>query len=295
MDFIAGVDGGGTKTRVVCASPDGRIVDTAMFGPFNLNSIGPERFRALLRELCAYLNGLGRCRALCIGSAGISNGEMGRLVEEEMRQGGIENWKLVGDQVIALNGALSGEAGIALIAGTGSICFGKNAAGEYARSGGWGHLIGDEGSGYALGRDALAAVARAWDGWGEQTLLTDLLARDWKLDDQKKIISYTYGGDKSRIAALAPVVERAAEEKDPVALGIIADNAVKMTGLVGAVARRLGLKSGKVAMLGGLLEHPSGLRAAFLAEMRARYPELICTLPEQDAAAGALMLAKDML
>ena len=186
MDFIAGVDGGGTKTKVVCAAPEGRVLDTAIFGPFNLNSIGPERFSALLEQLCAYLNGLGRCRALCIGSAGISNGEMTRLVEEAMRRGGIENWKLVGDQVIALNGALSGEAGIALIAGTGSICFGKNEAGEYARSGGWGHLIGDEGSGYALGRDALAAVARAWDGWGEETLLTRLLAQKLELDDQKK-------------------------------------------------------------------------------------------------------------
>ena len=295
MDFIAGVDGGGTKTKVVCATPEGRVLDTAIFGPFNLNSIGPERFSALLEQLCAYLNGLGRCRALCIGSAGISNGEMTRLVEEAMRRGGIENWKLVGDQVIALNGALSGEAGIALIAGTGSICFGKNEAGEYARSGGWGHLIGDEGSGYALGRDALAAVARAWDGWGEETLLTRLLAQKLELDDQKKIISYTYGGDKSRIAALAPLVEQAAGQQDPTALEIIRDNAVKMTGLVGAVARRLNLKAGKVAMLGGLLEHDTKLREAFMAEMSARYPALICTEPEQDAAAGALMLAKEML
>ena len=198
MDFIAGVDGGGTKTKVVCASPEGKVLDTAVFGPFNMNSIGAERFSALLRELCAYLNGVGHCRALCIGSAGISNREMTRIVETEMTRGGIENWKLVGDQVIALNGALSGEAGIALIAGTGSICFGKNGAGDYARSGGWGHLIGDEGSGYALGRDALAAVARAWDGWGEKTLLSRLLAEEMELDDQKKIISYTYGGDKSR-------------------------------------------------------------------------------------------------
>lgn len=295
MDFIAGADGGGTKTKVVCASPDGRVLDTAAFGPFNLNSIGAERFSALLEQLCAYLNGLGHCRALCIGSAGISNREMTRLVEEEMKRGGIENWKLVGDQVIALNGALSGEAGIALIAGTGSICFGKNGAGEYARSGGWGHLIGDEGSGYALGRDALAAVARAWDGWGEKTLLSRLLAQQLDLDDQKKIISYTYGGDKSRIAALAPLVEQAAEQQDPTALEIIRDNAAKMTGLVGAVARRLDLKTGKVAMLGGLLEHDTKLRKAFVAEMGKQYPELICTEPEQDASAGALMLAREML
>lgn len=295
MDFIAGVDGGGTKTKVVCASPEGKVLGTAVFGPFNMNSIGAERFSALLQELCAYLNGLGHCRALCIGSAGISNKEMTRIVETEMTRGGIENWNLVGDQVIALNGALSGEAGIALIAGTGSICFGKNGAGEYARSGGWGHLIGDEGSGYALGRDALAAVARAWDGWGEKTLLSQLLAEQMELDDQKKIISYTYGGDKSRIAALAPLVEQAAGQDDAVALEIIRDNAVKMTGLVGAVARQLDIKAGKVAMLGGLLEHDTKLRETFVAEMGGQYPALVCTEPEQDAAAGALMLAKEML
>ena len=74
-----------------------------------------------------------------------------------------------------------------------------------------------------------------------------------ELDDQKKIISYTYGGDKSRIAALAPLVEQAAGQGDGVALAIIRDNAVKMTGLVGAVARQLDIRAGKVAMLGGLL------------------------------------------
>ena len=63
MDFIAGIDGGGTKTRVVCAGPEGRELDSALFGPFNLNSIGPERYSALLEEICAYLKGLGRCLA----------------------------------------------------------------------------------------------------------------------------------------------------------------------------------------------------------------------------------------
>lgn len=116
-----------------------------------------------------------------------------------------------------------------------------------------------------------------------------------ELDDQKKIISYTYGGDKSRIAALATLVEQAAGQGDAVALEIIRDNAVKMTGLVGAVARQLGIEAGKVAMLGGLLEHDTKLRETFVAEMGRQYPALTCTEPEQDAAAGALMLAKEML
>lgn len=295
MNFIAGIDGGGTKTTVIAASAQGETLDSRVFGPFNLNSVGAERFAALLDEICAWLNDHGHCEALCIGSAGISNQEMSRLVSEGMQRGGIENWKLVGDQVIALNGALEGRPGIALIAGTGSICFGKSAGGEFARSGGWGHLIGDEGSGYALGRDALSAVARAWDGWGEKTLLSDLLSSEMGLDDQKKIISYTYGGDKSRIAALSRLVEQAAARDDAVALGILRTNAVLMTRLVAAVANRLRLEAPEVAMLGGLLEHETMLRAQFQAEMAAQHPEMRCVLPHRDAAAGAVMLAQEML
>ena len=295
MKFVAGIDGGGTKTKVVVASPEGESLLSQVFGPFNLNSIGAERFAALLDEICTWLNQQGQCLALCIGSAGISNQEMTRLVSEGMQRGGIKNWKLVGDQVIALNGALEGRPGIALIAGTGSICFGKNAAGHFARSGGWGHLIGDEGSGYALGRDALAAVARAWDGWGEKTLLSELLASELGLDDQRKIISYTYGGDKSRIAALSRLVEQAAARDDHVALEIICANAVLMTRLVGAVARQLELDGPEVAMLGGLLENETMLRAQFQAEMAEQYPQMACVLPHRDAAAGAVMLAKEML
>ena len=261
MRFIAGIDGGGTKTKVVVASPEGEHLLTQVFGPFNLNSIGAERFAALLDEICAWLNGQGQCLALCIGSAGISNQEMTRLVSEGMQRGGITNWKLVGDQVIALTGALEGRPGIALIAGTGSICFG-----------------------YALGRDALAAVARAWDGWGEKTLLSELLATELGLDDQKKIISYTYGGDKSRIAALSRLVEQAAAQDDHVAQEIICANAVQMTRLVGAVAKQLKLESPEVAML----------RAQFRAEMAKQHPEMTCVAPHRDAAAGAVMLAKEM-
>lgn len=295
MDFLAGIDGGGTKTKVVCVTPEGVELETKLFGPFNLNSIGTARFQALLEELGTYLNSLGNCVALAIGSAGISNQDMVRMVSEDMEKAGIANWKLVGDQEIALYGALDGQPGISLIAGTGSICFGRSADGTMARSGGWGHLIGDEGSGYALGRDALVAVAKAWDGYGPQTRLTELLAENQGLTTQREIISYIYGGDKSRIAALSRLVEQAAREDDAVALGIIRENAVKLSQLVAAVAKRLALGTTKVAMLGGMLENDTILRKYFQEEMAAHHPEISCVAPLHDAAAGAVMLAKTML
>ena len=274
MDFIAGVDGGGTKTKVVCASPEGKVLDTAVFGPFNMNSIGAERFSALLQELCAYLNGLGDCRALCIGSAGISNKEMTRIVETEMTRGDIENWKLVGDQVIALNGALSGEAGIALFAGTGSICFGKNGAGEYARSGGWGHLIDDEGSAYALGRDILRAVVRAADGRAPATALTELVAQRLGAPGVQPVIRFTYAPTttKKEIAALAPLLDPALQQGDAAAQAIIAHAADELTQMAAAAMQPLGLQTGSMALLGSVLQKNETLRAAVITRLTAQFP-----------------------
>lgn len=295
MKFIAGIDGGGTKTRVCCCNLDGAEIGTRIFGAFNINSIGPEKFRALLLDITAYLNSVGECSAVCIGSAGISNEVMAEAVSDAMQDAGIQNWKLVGDNVIALSGALDGGAGIILIAGTGSICFGRGRNGEEARSGGWGHLIGDEGSAYALGRDALSAVCRAMDGYGKQTMLTSLLASELGLDTRSRIISYTYGGDKSTIASLSRLVEAAAARGDDVALGIIADNAEKMADLVGAVAAKLDLDCTEVAMLGGMLENDTFLRARFIEVMERRFPDITCISPKKDACAGAVMMAKEML
>ena len=295
MDFIAGIDGGGTKTQVCCRDLQGNEISTKWFGPFNMNSIGPEKFRQLMQDITAYLNELGSCRAVCMGSAGISNTQMVDIVSETMAQAGISNWKLVGDQMIALHGALDGQPGISLIAGTGSICFGRGADGTQARSGGWGHLIGDEGSGYALGRDAVQAVARAWDGCGPETLLTGLLAERFGLDTQPGIISYVYGADKSRLAALSRLVEEAAARKDPVALEIIRSNARQLAGLVAAVGRRLGLEAPKVAMLGGMLENDTLLRAEFVRTMAEQNPHYTCIAPIHNACTGAVMMAEEMI
>ena len=149
MRLAAGIDGGGTRTTLECRSPEGAVLCRESFGPFNLNSIGEERFAALWAEIIGFLNAQGTCSALCAGAAGISNPRVRALTAQAMERAGIVRWKLVGDHETALYGALSGQPGCALIAGTGSICCGRNARGEFVRAGGWGHLIDDGGSGYA--------------------------------------------------------------------------------------------------------------------------------------------------
>jgi len=295
MKYVAGIDGGGTKTKLICRSLEGVELYSAMLGAFNINGIGIDEFTLLLKEICKRLKAVGECEALCIGSAGVSNELMIQTVGEAMRSADIKNWRLVGDHITALYGALEGEPGIAIIAGTGSICYGLRKDGSEARSGGWGHLIGDEGSGYALGRDALSAVAREMDGYGEKTLLTKLLIEETGLDTREKIISYVYGSDKSNVASLSRIVEQAAKQGDSEALRIIKKNAADISRLVVTVAKKLEFKGVEVAMLGGMLQHDTCLRKEFIRRMAYERPDIKCIEPRHDAAEGAVMMARKVL
>ena len=291
MRFAAGLDGGGTKTLVECRDEGGGVLCRETFGPFNLNSIGPARFSGLLDEITGFLARTGECVSLCAGAAGVSNPTVKKLFKAAMVKAAIPRWLLVGDHEIALWGALSGRPGCALIAGTGSICCGRNAAGKTARTGGWGHLIDDGGSGYALGRDALAAVVRQWDGRGESTLLSQLVIRDLNLHDPQELVGYVYGGDKSRVAAVSRLVLEAALARDPAAERIYEKNGAELALLAAATARKLDMDHGKVALLGGQLVHDPLLRSILEARLAQSAPGLACVDPEQDAAAGAALMA----
>lgn len=293
MKFVAGIDGGGTKTAVICSDLDGRTVATETFGPFNVNSIGVDGFTILMVQICEFLRQTGECEALCIGAAGVSNPRMRSLVQQAMEKANITNWQLVGDQEIALWGALEGEPGISVVAGTGSICFGRNADDETVSIGGWGHLIGDEGSGYTIGRDVLRAVAHAWDaGTNEADMLAQLLASEHKITSREKLIAHVYTNDKSAVAQLARVAEQAAAAGDAKALAILTENASLLSEQVALVADRLQMKSGEVALLGGLLEHDTMYRKLLVQEIGKRCAGFTCVEPCDNAAIGAVLMAR---
>lgn len=294
MKIIAGIDGGGTKTTVVCCNLKGQIVADHKFGPMNVNSIGEEGFTILMAQICEFLQNIGQCVALCIGAAGISNPIMQRLTKEAMEQAHIRNWKLVGDHEIALCGALEGAPGVAVVAGTGSICVGRNANGEYVRTGGWGHLIGDEGSGYAIGRDVLRLVTQEWDGYGDVSGLARTLAEKFGIDDREKMISYVYDNDKSNVARIARVAEQEAATGDHVAVDILTENARRLSVQVEAVTRRLHMNQGEVALLGGLLENDTMYRRLLRTAVEEQCPGFTCIAPRQNAAYGAVLLATQM-
>ena len=290
--FISGIDGGGTHTRMEVRDMDNQFVRRGEFGPFNINAIGESAFRALLREVFAWCGGMEGCARLCIGAAGISNPRMKQVIAEELEGSGFRGkWYLCGDQEIALRGAMDGP-GVAVIAGTGSICFGKNAAGETARSGGYGHLIDDGGSGYALGRDVLSSAVRCVDGRAQDAGILQAVC-DRLGGGPEKIVPFVYSPDtnKAAIAKFSGIALEQAERGDPEALGILEQGARELYRLVDAVQRRLDMPRCRIALLGGLLENENAYRRAVVAELSGLGTVLS---PEHNALWGAAQMAWEL-
>ena len=291
--IIAGIDGGGTHTRLELRTGDNRLLERREFGPFNLNAIGEAAFRQRLRQVFAACGGLTDCARLCVGGAGISNPDVGRILAEELDKAGFSGkWKLCGDQEIALRGAMDGP-GLAVVAGTGSICFGKNVAGATARSGGYGHLIDDGGSGYALGRDVLSAAVRTLDGRSEDKTVLDAVLETLGTSAGSGIVSFVYGSttDKAAIAGFAAIALALAEAGNTTASEILNRGAEELFDLVSAVQRRLGLENCPIALLGGLLSQDNIYRRRVEEKLSRLGPAIY---PAHDALWGAAQMAWEL-
>lgn len=290
--FLAGIDGGGTHTRLEIRDMDNQPIRRAEFGPFNLNSIGEAAFRHRIREIFAFCGGMAPCARLCVGAAGISNPSVGTILAEELSQAGFQGRHILcGDQEIALRGAMD-PPGIAVIAGTGSICFGKNADGKTARSGGYGHLIDDGGSGYALGRDVLSSAVRCLDGRVKDSEILRAVC-DRLGTGPDGIVPFVYDSktDKSAIAGFAPLALELAARNDPEAWRILRREASELYALVSAVQEALALPGCRIALLGSLLTSENPYRQA-VSEQLSQLGTVIS--PAHDALWGAAQMAWEL-
>ena len=290
--FIAGIDGGGTHTRIELRDMDNELLRRGEFGAFNINSIGPDCFRVLLREIFCWCGNLADCTKLCIGAAGISNPGMAQILEEELKAAGFcGKWKLCGDQEIALRGAMDG-AGAVVISGTGSICFGKNEAGETARSGGFGHLIDDGGSGYAIGRDVLSAAVRCADGRGSGNGILQAVCERLE-GGMARIVPFVYAPetDKAAIAQFSSVALELAEQADRESVEILHRGAEELALLVSAVQKKLEMPQCRIALLGGLIATENPFRR-IVAERLAELGTVVSA--EHDALWGAAQMAWEL-
>jgi len=289
--FIAGIDGGGTHTRIELRDMENGLLRRGEFGPFNINSIGENAFRMLLQEIFRWCGNMTDCAKLCIGGAGISNPRTGQILGEELEKAGFRgNWKLSGDQEIALRGAMGG-AGVVVISGTGSICFGKNAAGETARSGGYGHLIDDGGSGYAIGRDVLGSAVRCTDGRIKESGILQAVCD--RLGGADRIVPFVYGPetDKAAIAQFAWIALEQAQLGDQEALRILRQEAGELAQMVAAVQDKLEMPQCRIGLLGGLIASEN-LYRQIVAEQLAPLGTVVSA--EHDALWGAAQMAWEL-
>src|SRR5436190_11403468 len=249
---VLGIDAGGTKTVCLLADEHGTIFAEARGPGANLHAAGELAVEKVLHEVMEEAIGDRAIDnrpivpdAICLGIAGVDRADEAQLVRAIMRRIGYKSRILVvNDALIALVAGARDDPGILINAGTGSIVYGRNATGEAARAGGWGHMIGDEGSGYWIGREALAAVMRASDGRGPATALTDEILSYFNVDDESRLPRIVYDRDVPRrsVAALGPIAQRVAEEGDAVAVRILERAADELVLAARSVASRLEMR-----------------------------------------------------
>jgi len=302
VNYVVGLDGGGTKTAVLVSDIKGNLLHTFHSGAINYNGESNENVESnladIFAEITAQIGGLVHCGAICIGAAGVSNKAAEKaLTQAVWNTGYLGPLIIAGDHEIALYGALGKPDGIILIAGTGSICYGKNASGETYRTGGFGYLIDDEGSGYAIGRDILAAVVRANDGRMGETVLTEMVFHSLSLSSIQEVIGFVYSKETNKrdIAAISPQLMLACAQQDLAALNIADKCSTELTKLVTPVAEKLGLGRGELALAGSILEKNEIIRSSFERKIKIAYPEITCVQPKNSAAYGAVMMALEIL
>lgn len=300
-NLFLGVDGGGTKTHIVLLDAEKTIVGEAYSGASNPLRVGIEKAAAnifaAVDTACdnAGLN-QGDIIAIECGLAGVRRADLRqilrRLVSNRFR---VKTVEVITDAEIALFAATQGKEGLCVIAGTGSVCIGQNSNGEKAFAGGWGPLAGDEGGGAGIARRALQAVAKASDGRGQLTKLSDLAVdyfRAGRLEDLSVAI-YAPPIDNARIAGFARSVIETAQAGDPIARAVL-DEAGRELGLAAkAVIKQLKLARRKfpIGYVGGIFHAGDLICQPLLKTVHEVAPKAFISKPEFSPAVAAAQMA----
>lgn len=305
MQYIIGIDGGGTKTKLTVCTIQGEVIHSVIAGPSNILSSGYEAARESIQTVIHEGTGkkgypLEDCVALCIGVAGAGRDTVKAQLETIIRETGYANALIVThDAETALMGGTEGDEGILMIAGTGAICYGRNKEGMRHRVSGWGHIIGDEGSAYSIGIKIVNAVMKAYDGRGKKTWLTPLLLQQMQLEHEEQIIGHIYSPEvtKQHIASYAVLIDEACANCDEVAFKIIQETVEALYECVSAGLKKLGFedKEIKVIINGSVLVNNQYVNKGFKERIALHYPKVRVGTMEQDAAYGAALLAWELL
>jgi N-acetylglucosamine kinase-like BadF-type ATPase len=308
--YVIGIEGGGTKTTAVLCALDGIILSEAQGGPSNFHIVGIEKTAGTILDLiqtCCHSVG---CSVSQIGAVVAGLAGAGRVLDQQrimerlleiarMKDFFLEKVSIESDARIALEGAFSGKPGVVVISGTGSIVFGKDERNKIYRAGGWGRLIGDEGSGYAIGREAFRAVAKLFDGYGEKTKLVKLFDEKFGLGTQDAIIDAVYG-EKYDFSSVVPVLMEAASKGDSVAKKILILACSDLVEVINAVLDKMnkggkGVPKHSLAFVGSLLMNDNFYSHKIRSAIKREVPLVIIRNAESSPVVGAALMAIRLL
>ena len=300
MSFFLGVDGGGTRTRVALVDGAGRECARAEGPPTLIDPANPGKTIDVITQLCREVASKGGAdlpvAGLWAGIAGAGTEPTRSVVETALREAGLSSRTSVGaDAEATFYDAFPSGPGILLLSGTGSIALGRGADGSSIRVGGWGANLGDEGSGYRIGMEALRALVRGEDGRGVSTDLRNPILKVLGLAEPADLIKWIASAQKADVASLVPLISEVAEAGDQAATTVIEKAVDDLVGHVRTLVRRLEPwpATPEVALAGGLLKEGRPLRVRVVRAIEA----LPCRARDRapDGATGACSLAMGLV
>ena len=297
-DLFLGVDGGGSKTRALLTDAAGAVLGTGSAGSSNYQAVGFEAaITAIEQAVATAFHDAGRAgpaAAACLGLAGAGRpDDRARFEAWTARANFAQRCTIVGDAELVLAAGTPEGWGVALICGTGSIGYARATDGRSARAGGWGYVLGDEGSGYDIARHALRLATQTADGRAIAPTILQAALEHWGLSEPQQLVQQIYrsGMAAADIATLAQRIAALCEAGDAHAAAIVDEAAQELARIGLAAARQLGLQRPPLALAGGLFGASPRLREGIAARAgNALGPFVYVAEPAQ----GALVIARRM-
>lgn len=303
MNYYLGIDGGGSKSKAVLCDKNLEILSTFQAGPSNFLKVGlkdaAKEIMSLISAATHDLKGSQQNLAVVIGTAGAGRKEnvedfTEALNKEAMKKRiGLKNIFITGDINITLHGAFEENEGLILIVGTGSIIYGKTKNGSEIRKGGFGRLIGDEGSGYSIGKRTINFLSRSFDGRIIPTPFFDFLTERLNISDSPSLINSIYKNNYEISQAAALTIE-AAELGMREAEQILSEESDELIVLIGSSLNEFSSKSIKLCLSGGLIEQENFYRNMLIEKINKYFPQVKLTEPKYSPEFGAVLMAKEL-
>lgn len=303
MRFVIGIDGGGNKTAICIADADGKILKKAYVEALEVVGMrmpGKRDLRkGIVKNVGRTLREIGLdaadCVAIGVGLAGVeSQSECENLGRRLFSAGLRSRVIVVNDSVISFFAATSGRPGVVVVAGTGSVTYGRNGLGREVMIGGLGPIIGDEGGGYDIGRKGIIAAIRAEDGRGAATKLVDLIKEQYRIGIVRDIQYSVYQQELKRglVSRSVPtLVKKAAEAGDHIAAGILRDAGIDLGRYAVAAANRLETQKEMIVAAGGIFCNYEQVYNSFKNWVSERLPEASISISTRENVEGAVSLA----